>query len=188
MARSLKELNEYYKNQGRVDSVLREDLRGDDEIVYGARAVNAVLPDHLDKQTEDWDIMSKTPKKAAFEAERKLDTAFGGDFFETKPAIHPGTWKVKSKVTKRGVADFTKQEKKTDYHEIDGIRFATLDHQKDNIKRSLADPESRFRHDKDKETRQRIKIYESKYKKKEVRRPKQSRSLFSGGNLFDGWL
>ena len=187
MAKTIKELNKYYKDQGKVDWIIKQDLKGDDEIVYGARSLNAHFPTHLDKPTEDWDILSKTPKNAAYEAERKLDRAFGGDYFETKEAAHPGTWKIKSKVTKRGVADFTKQEKKVKYKIIGGIRYATLDNAKQNIKKSLADPKSYFRHDKDKEARQRINIFES-IKRKKKTPSKHRKSMFEGGNIFQGWL
>jgi len=189
MARTLEEINEYYKNQGRINSIIKNDLVGDDEIVYGARSLNAHFPSHLDKPTEDWDILSKTPKKAAFEAEKKLDKGFGGDYFETKKAVHPGTWKIKSKITNRGVADFTKQEKEVKYKTIGSIRYATLENAKQNIKKSLSDPESHFRHDKDKEARQRINIYEKKYKirpqiYKKRSNKRLSLNLFSGRNLF----
>lgn len=188
MARTLKELNDYYKEEDKVNRVIRRDLKGDDEVVYGARALNAHFPPHLDKPTEDWDIYSPTPRAAAFEAEAKLDRAFGGDFFETEPAIHPRTWKIKSKITKRGVADFTKS-RDPPYKTIGGIRYATLDHAKENIKKSLSDPESKFRHDKDREARQRIRIFESKYgKKRAPPRKKRRKNIFEGANLFDGWL
>jgi len=180
----LNKLNDYYKQSKKIDSVVRNDLVGDDEIVYGARSVNKILPSHLEKPTEDWDIYSKTPKAAAVEAERKLDRSFGDNYFETKKAIHPGTWKVTSKVTNRGVIDFTKRTKEIPYRTIGGIRYAKLSHTKENIKRALSEPESSYRHEKDKETRQRIAIYEKGLPKQEKRTNPKKFSLFSGKNLF----
>lgn len=152
-------------NQGIIGSTIWDNIRNKGNILYGARATNIYLPPHLDADTRDFDIYSKTPKKSAKELERELDRKFGGDYFEVKPAEHKGTFKVVSKVTGSGVADFTKQEKGVAYKiSLDRIRYANLQHIKKKLMAILKDPSKKFRHQKDRETLQRIKVYERFYK------------------------
>lgn len=167
----------YYKKAHKTDSIIKKRLvadqkeaNPDEEIVYGARSVNVRLPDFLQKYTEDWDIYSKNAEQTAKEIEKDLDKYFGGNYFEVKPAKHEGTFKVISRVTERGVADITLPEKVIKYDTIRGIKYATLDEQVINIKKTLADPASQFRHRKDRETLQRIKL-SKKIKKTKKRKP-----------------
>jgi len=131
-------------------------------IVHGSRATNAFLPRHLDKPMtpwDDWDVFHPKAKRVARELERKLDKRYGGNYFYVKPAAHPGTYKIMSKVTKREVADVTVPEGKVPAKNVRGVNYATLDYHVKQIRRTLRDPESKYRHDKDKETLQRIQIY-----------------------------
>ena len=178
MTLTLKQKEEYYRRKAKAEKIILRNAKQGKHIVYGARSVNVFLPKHLEKHTEDWDIFSKTPIKTANKVEKKLDKSYGGDYFETKPALHPGTHKVINKVTKRGVADYSKPDKKVPYVRRKGVRYAKLEFQKGRIKMSLSDPKSKFRHEKDKETRQRIRIYELQKKKR--RKPTRSRNMFAG--------
>jgi len=150
----------YYKNESKQDKIIKANIKKRKHIVYGARALNAHFPNYLDKPTEDYDVFSNTPKKTAHRVEKKLDKAYGGDFFFIEPAQHPGTYKVKSNVTKRGVADYTKPEQTIPYKVISGIRYVKLNHVKKSIKKTLKDKEAWYRHDKDREALQRINIHE----------------------------
>jgi len=154
----------YYKKKNKVNTIIRSTAKKRKQIIYGARALNAYFPPHLDKHTEDWDIYSNTPRKAAVRTEKRLDRAFGGDFFYVEPAQHPGTYKVKSRVTRSGVADYTRPERKIPYETIRGKRYVALSHVKKHIKKTLKDPSASFRWDKDREALQRIELYE-KYKR-----------------------
>jgi len=164
---TLKEAKKYYlKGSDPIDETIEQALRGDDEIVYGARATNKVFPEYLDKHTEDWDIATNDdPKQVANKIEKMLDKRYGGNYFYVEPAKHEGTFKIKSKVTRSGVVDVSIIEDPISHERIGGINYATLDNQVKNIEKSLSDPESKFRHDKDKETLQRIKIYEREHPK-----------------------
>ncbi len=150
----------YYKNQELVKQIIVQDATKDGHIIYGAQASNIQLPPHLRKHTEDFDIFTKKSKKEAEETEKKLDKAYGGDYFKVKQAKHPGTYKVKSNVTGRTVADYTSQGKKPKFKKILGTKYATLDSIKRKIGQTLRDEAQEFRHDKDKETLQRIKLHE----------------------------
>jgi hypothetical protein len=142
--------------------VLERFLKERKAIVFGARAVNQQLPSHLDRRTEDWDILTpKNPANVAKTIERSLDKRYGANFFLVEPALHPGTFKVRSIVSGATVADVSGLTEVIPNVKINGINYATLDHQVSNIKISLADEGSRFRHAKDRETLQRIDIFRS---------------------------
>lgn len=143
-----------------TDAVIEQFLNENEAIVFGARATNRHLPAHLDKPTVDWDLLTrKDPTVIARVVEKALDRRFGGNFFFVEPALHPGTFKVKSVVTGATAVDISGLDEIVPNVEVKGINYATLDHQVKNIKRSLADPASSFRHNKDRETLQRIDIF-----------------------------
>lgn len=155
----LNEAEFYYRRKRDTSKVIKRNIKRN-AIVYGAKAVNANLPSYLRKHTEDWDIYSSKPEEKAKQIEQSLDKHFKGNFFEVKPALHEGTYKVISRVTGEGVADITLNKSKIKYKNIKGIKYATLDEQVKNIKKSLANEDAKFRHKKDKETLQRIQIFE----------------------------
>ena len=160
MALTPKQKLKYYRNQELAKQLILQDAAEDEHIIFGARASNAQLPPHLRKHTEDFDIFTKKSKKEAEQMEKKLDKAYGGDFFSTESALHKGTHKVKSNVTGRTVADYTSQGKKPGVKKILGVKYATLSSIKRKIEKNLRDEKSAFRHDKDRETLQRIKLHE----------------------------
>lgn len=147
------------------NSIIEKCLRRTKNIVYGGKAMNAQLPPHLQRVTEDYDIYSKTPKKHANRLERKLDRAAMSDKFYVKPAMHPGTYKVMDrgldnrKGTKDdvGVADYTKPTRKVKHVNIRGINYAKLSERKKDALKSLRDPAFKFRHEKDRRDLYRIK-------------------------------
>ena len=140
-------------------------LRKKKHIVYGARAMNQQLPLHLQRPTDDYDVYSKTPKKSARNMEKHLDKHYGGDYYYVKPALHPGTYKVVDRGQDKKpnteddypVVDYTKPTRKIRHIERKGIRYARLSERRKDIKKSLADKESAYRHEKDKRDMQRIK-------------------------------
>lgn len=158
----------YRKGQKSIDESIEDSLEGSNEVVYGARAVNRQLPKYLNVYTEDWDIATvDDPEKEAKRVEKQLDHDFGGNYFRIVPAIHPGTFKVISNVTNKGVADLTRIEEPIEYRKLGRIRYATLNHQLQQIDKSLKDPESQFRWNKDKNAKQRIKIGMKRRRKKQ---------------------
>ncbi len=153
----------FYKDQGRdkkIEKVILKNVKKKQHIVHGARALNEFFPPFLDRPTEDYDIFSSTPRRTAEKVERRLDKRFGGNFFRTEPAKFPGTVKVKSNVTERTVADYTKPKREISNTKRRGIKYADFNHFKRRIKESLADPKNSFRHSKDRETLRRIKFTE----------------------------
>ncbi|GAJ10149.1 unnamed protein product, partial [marine sediment metagenome] len=115
------------------------------------------------------DILSNKPRRSARQLEMKLDKKAGGNFYFTAPAMHPGTFKVmhigpdKRKGTKDdiGIADYTKPNRKVKTRTIDGIRYVKLSEVIKDKRKSLKDKEFAFRHKKDLEDINRIKMSRS---------------------------
>ena len=158
----------------RVDknAPIKSHLRKTKNIVYGARAMNAQLPLHLRRNTDDYDVYAKKPRKAAKKMERHLDKHYGGDYYYVKPALHPGTFKVVDKGLDRkpnteddyAIVDYTKPNRKIKHMEKDKIRYARLSERRKDIRRSLEDKESAYRHQKDRADLERLRY------KKQLRR------------------
>lgn len=160
----LSKAEKYYRTgKGPANRLIKSKLRHSDLVVHGGKAINAQLPSWLSKATEDWDILSVNPEETARKLEGLLDERYGGDYFEVIPAKHEGTFRIINKVTRREVADITLPERRIGYRTINGINYATLEYHVKRIKEILRDPEVKFRHAKDRETLQRIKIHRRKY-------------------------
>ena len=161
MAITDKQMLKYYRNKELAEQVILRDASKDKHVIYGARAINKQLPSYLNKNTDDFDIFSSTPKQDAFETEKKLDKAYGGDLFAVEKGQYPNTWKVKNKITRKTTADYTfPNESKIPNKVISGNRYAKIGWIKQKIKQSIKKPENAFRFDKDYEALQRIKLYE----------------------------
>ena len=171
---TLEELKQYYKkaSSGEKERIIKHLLIGEKPlVVYGGVSINVRLPEYLQGVTLDWDIYSHNAGETAHRLEKLLDQEFGGDYFEVLPAKHPQTFRVVSKVTSKVVADITLPDKTIKYQFINGIRYATLDEQAYRIKRTLADPEKKFRWNKDEETLQRIAVFREEQPAVEKDRP-----------------
>ena len=170
MALTLEQKRKFLKNRKDVKKIILDEVRKEKGIVFGARSVNKQILKFLKEPTEDYDILSdKDPKKLAKNIERRLDKRFGGNFYEVKTALHEGTHKVNNRFTGKGIADVSRREGKVPFIKRKGVRFAKLSFQEKKIKESLANPDAKFRHQKDRFSRDRIKI--SKQVKKKPRKP-----------------
>jgi len=159
---SLFDLDGYYlkKKSSIINSTIKNQVKRNKSVVYGARALNEHLPPHLQKHTRDWDVFSKKPLQSAKQLEKALDKIFNGDYFKVEQARHKGTYKVISNVTGKTIADFTKSERKVlSVMGWDGIDYHKISQIEDKLKRIIADPSKEFRHEKDKEALMRIKLY-----------------------------
>ena len=162
---TLEEKERFFKNQKKVGKVIINHVKKKGLILFGQKATNRQLPKDLRKDTQDYDIFSQTPKKSARRIERKLDKKLKGNYFEVREAKHGGTYKVIQRIGDKGIVDVGKPDRKVPTIIKKGTRLATLEFQKQQIRKSLADPESKFRHAKDREVRSRIKIAEQRKKR-----------------------
>ena len=141
----------------KIDNIIRNKVRKDNEIIYGGRAMNAQLPAPFQRHTRDYDIYSILPKARARQLENELDKAAKGDYYYTKQAMHPGTFKVmdtgfdnrKGTADDFGVVDYSKPSRKVKTVKIRGIRYAHLSERKRDAKRSLGEKQFEYRHEKD---------------------------------------
>ena len=121
-------------------------------IVHGVRSTNAQLPRDLQRETLDWDIFVKNPKKRAKQLERALDKKFRGDFFHVKKGIgSPGikVQKIISNVTDEGFVDFATPGRVVPSIPKRGVQFATLKDQVERARANIKKPELKFRREKD---------------------------------------
>lgn len=186
MALTLQKTNRFLKNKKQVRRIILSEIKKDGGIIFGARSVNKQIPKHLRVHTEDYDILVKgDPKKVARRIERRLDKKFKGNFFKVQPARHPGTETIKNNLSGKTTVDLSKIKEKIPTRKIKGVRFARLSFQEKKIKESLANPEAKFRHQKDRFTRSRIKLARKHKPKKKLRSNKLSTN-FSGINNMIG--
>ena len=155
----VKKTEHFHKNKKKINRTIRSKI-DDHEIIYGARALNKRLPNYLKQPTTDYDIYSPYPKRDAHEVERALDKKFKGDHFFVEPATHPGTFRVKAHATGVAHVDYTKPEEKIPYDIINGKKYVKLSFMKKHINSTLNDPDAGYRHEKDRDALNRIKIYE----------------------------
>lgn len=149
----------YYKNPKKVNRVIKKHIKKNKNVVYGGKAINSYLPKRLQRHTEDYDIFTETPaRQQAIKAEQRLDKAYGGDLFFTKPAAHRGTHKVMNRVTGKEVADFTNPPGVVPFKTKKGIRFLTEPEIKKRIRKTLRDKSSAYRHAKDRDSLQRLQL------------------------------
>lgn len=147
-----------------VDRIILNIAKQRKQIIYGARSIQKQAS-LLARDTKDYDIFDKNPKKSAKLLQKILDKNARFDYYHMKEAEHKGTWKVKGRGNDNtrnteddeSIADYTKPDKKIKYVIIDGIRYRIL---KEELKRKIAttkDPEYEFRKKKDQDDINRIK-------------------------------
>jgi len=156
---SVKKTKHFHKQKRKIPKVIVSKM-DKHEIIYGARALNKRFPSFLDTPTQDYDIYTPHPERDARETEKALDKKFGGDFFHVTKGVCPRTWRVRSNVNEEVYADYTKPEEKIPFDVIGGRNYVTLEHTKKHIVKTLNDPSAEYRHAKDRDALNRIKIYE----------------------------
>lgn len=178
----------FYRNKKKVDRTVLKEIKGRKLILFGARSLNRQLPPFLQKETKDYDVIltKRDPKKVARSLEKKLDKKFKGNVFVVEKGKAPGVYKVKNVLGKEGVIDVVKSDKRVPFVKRRGVRVSTLAFEKSKIKESLSNPEAKFRHDKDRERRDRIRIFENLKKRRGVisRKKKSTKNRFAPKRSF----
>ena len=122
------------------------------QIVYGQRAINQQIPNYLKRKTVDFDIYTKNPKGAAKELLKRL-----GKDYELSKARYGRTWKVKNKLSKENVADYTQPSRHPEVVNVLGVKYANLSAAERKIRKILRDKNSNYRWEKDREMLKKIK-------------------------------
>lgn len=148
---------DYIRDKVTIRNIILAQAAKRKEVVYGAQSVNIQLPSQLRKETKDYDVLDSNSKEAADELASSLNKEYGkNETFTVSEAVHKGTFKVKDSKG-NSIADYTHATKKPKSVGVLGVRYAGLDYQKRNIKRSLKDPKAEFRREKDTDSLRRIK-------------------------------
>lgn len=145
--------------------IIIKQIKKNKSTLYGAKAIKKHIGP-LARPTQDFDILTKTPRKAARQLTKTLNKQAGNSPYFSKPAMHPGTFKVKHKGMDKKkntqddleVADFTKPKRKFKTTTMGGVKVVKLPEIVKDKKKALADKEFAFRHAKDKEDLSRIKL------------------------------
>jgi hypothetical protein len=143
-----------------IRSLVLNEAERKKQIIYGARALNVQLPTYLRKETADYDILTKTPKKSAKELINKLKKHTSRDI-ELKSAKHKGTYKVK--INGKTIVDYTQLKKTPKTKKVYGVRYYDVKSIKKNIQRRLKDKSKEFRKEKDLDALKRIKLSEDTF-------------------------
>ena len=149
----------FHRKKSDIPRIIRGTI-GNREVVYGEHALKVRFPTFLERPTQDYDVYSPNPLHDAKQAERALDRHFGGDYFYVKQAQHQGTWKVIAHANEEGYADFSPKPQNITYDKIRGVNYVKLQVEKQNRMKSLKDPDFAWRHGKDRDALNRIKLYE----------------------------
>ena len=125
-------------------------------VIYGQRATNFHLPTNLRKETKDYDILTSKPKSKAEELVKELNKYYPNKY-EVIPAKYKKTFKIKNRETGETFSDFTGTTRLPESYNELGIRRASLKYSEKKLKKSIKNPASSFRHEKDRDTLNKIK-------------------------------
>ena len=157
-----------------IRQLILNKAQKENQIIYGARATNRQLPDYLQKETEDYDILTKKPKKSAQELAKDIKKFTNKDVEVTK-ASHKGTYKVK--VDKRVIVDYTQLKRRYPTKSVLANKYRNLSSIKKSLQKAVKKKSNEFRREKDLDTLHRIKISEETFNfwKEEINMAKKKR-------------
>lgn len=146
-------------NRHNINPIVLKNAKREDQIIYGSTAMNLQLTPILRRKVGDYDVYSKNPRKSAKQTQKQLDqkVARGQDDFYHIRALHEGTWKVmhEGKDGKQktkddiGIVDYSKTPKKIKTIMINEVNYEALSSILQGKRKTLADPKSKYRHKKD---------------------------------------
>jgi hypothetical protein len=157
IAKILEEDKEYL-----VRPIILDKAQKEKQIIYGARAINIQLPKYLEKETKDYDILTKKPKRTAKEVITELNRRVGREEFKLVKAKHKGTYKIKDSKGKT-VVDYTQLKTKPKSKKVWGNQYYDIKSIKRNVSRLVKKSDTEYRRDKDLETLKKIKLSEDKF-------------------------
>jgi len=152
--------------EGRNDIAERETIlnkaQKENQVIYGARAINNQVPTYLKKKTKDYDILTNKPSKSAKEVAVELNRRLGREEYSVEKAIHKGTFKVKDSQGST-VVDYTQIEGTPKIKKSWGNKYSDVKVIKRNIQKRLKDKSKEFRKEKDLDALKRIELSEEAF-------------------------
>jgi hypothetical protein len=148
--------------QGR-EQVIRETIldtaQKEKLVLFGARGYNIQVPQKLRKETSDYDLLAKKPKKTAKKIADILKRRLDEDISISKGS-HKGTWRIKTE-SGEVIGDITQLKNKPKTKKVWGIEARSIPSIKRNVQRIIKKPGTEFRREKDLDTLARIKRIEN---------------------------
>jgi Iap family predicted aminopeptidase len=138
-----------------IAATILDKAQKENQIIYGARAINNQLRDDLKKPTKDYDIISNKPKRSAKELMEALQRKTS-KVVTIEPAKHKGTYKVK--IDGKTVADYTQKKGNKQTKSSWGNQYESINSIKRGINRRINKPENEFRKEKDTDALRRINL------------------------------
>lgn len=145
-----------------IKNIILNKASKEGQIIYGARAINRQVSVPYRKETSDYDILTKKPKKSAKEIVNELNKRYGNKF-KLEKAIHKGTYKVKEIDTHKTIVDYTQLKKEPKIKKSWGNKFKDIKSIKKSINKSINKVGNEFRKEKDLDALRRIKINEETF-------------------------
>lgn len=143
-----------------IREIILNQAQKKNQIIYGARATNRQLPTYLNKETKDYDILTKNPKKSANELAKEIEKYTSKKAVVTK-ATHKGTYKVK--VDNEPIVDYTQLKRRYPTKLVLANKYKSLSSIKKSLQKSVKKKSNEFRREKDLDTLNRIKINEETF-------------------------
>lgn len=115
-----------------VPPIVLQHTRETGNIIYGSRAVNALVGSDFSRPTHDFDIFSPMPKRHAVQVEQRIDRHMGCDiaYVERNHYLDGGKWKPLFRVVTRPVGDpdvdYNKKPRKMGFVVKNGVRYEPL--------------------------------------------------------------
>lgn len=161
--KALREARAYYER----DNAIKNQSRREKSIIYGGQALVQQLGG-LARNTRDWDIKSKNPKRSANFLQGQLDRRAGQNlYYRTPSKFKRGVQKVvfigddHRRETKDdiGIADFSPLKRSDKFVVRQGLRYATLASREMDARRALKQKQFEFRSEKDRQDLANIAAY-----------------------------
>ena len=134
------------------NNILRP-LKNSQNIVVGSFAFNQQMPltIHQKRPLTDIDIKSQQPRKLALTIERSLDKSVGFNNYYISILKHDSgrTFRIHSRARNTVVADISHKDKRIPYRILDNVRYETIAHREQEIKRLIRNPKTKYRREKD---------------------------------------
>lgn len=126
--------------------ILRQSRR-DGTVLYGGHAVNALVDQHNQRYTYDYDIYSKHPKRHAVQVEQSIDRGANADLSYVEQTSYPHgrkqkpLFRVKTHINDNVEADFNTMPRDVRFVKKNGVRYETLGRAEQKYNRMLQHPE-----------------------------------------------
>lgn len=142
----------------RIGEYVLAQAKKNKEIVYGGQALKQQTGFLSNaRYSKDYDVYSDRPKQSAQQMERTLDNASGGNNYYIQRGVFPKTWRVvdvgidqkRNSADDFSVVDYTKRYRPIKTVTINGVRFASLSDIERDKRRTVNDPSTSFRREKD---------------------------------------